>query len=93
MAERNIYCGRVCPRTRENGGPVSREPARASGIVTCLAELDPRLASTVLGGQTVRLPIFPNFVIPIGGGRSIGGGTSKEALQRARRKARVSGSR
>lgn len=42
------------------------------------------------GGQSVRVtkPLIEHTVIGIGGGRPIGGGTSRESLRRARQKSR-----
>ncbi|MBU1032173.1 hypothetical protein KKE03_04625 [Patescibacteria group bacterium] len=47
----------------------------------------------VLLQQTVVVPLTPIIKVSHGGCRVIGGGTSPEALRRAKRKARVNGSR
>jgi len=75
---------RTIPATRENNGPVSRDSDRPGPFFAVVINEG---AKTIVGDRT-RLPLTD--VKTTRRGAVIGGGTSREATQRARRRLAVS---
>ncbi len=79
---------KIVPDSRDNLGKVDRQPdvrvPRFKFYSFAGQEFEREMAEHPTRGFQAIIPLTPVFETPIGGGRVYGGGTSREALRRAK---------